>query len=213
MDTEIKLKERLKKTTLRNIINSYAPKNKVYEVISNDLLPFTTLKVEPIDQTHDNVKVIFGELGGIDLEFVWEQKNTYKLVEDDTSLTEKTIKKLIERLNKFISTDQYDMYVNTLNPDNIIITVNCYAYGISKILIMKTETGTYNLSVTISNSMIELEKIVSGLAEHCMEIFSEVAFKDKDTIFINSDMFDRPHTLVLKEGGKTNTLMKLKDIR
>jgi hypothetical protein len=156
----------------------------VYEVISNNLLPFTTLKVEPIDQTHDTVKVIFGELGGIDLEFVWEQKNTYKLVEENTGLTEKTIKKLIERLNKFISTDQYDMYVNTLNPDNIIITVNCYAYGISKILIMKTETGTYNLSVTISNSMIELEKIVSGLAEHCMEIFREIAFKDKDTIVI-----------------------------
>jgi hypothetical protein len=61
--------------------------------------------------------------------------------------------------------------------------------------------------------MIDIEKIVAALAENCTEIFSEVAFKDKDTIVINSDMFERPHTLVLKEGGKTNTLMKLKDIR
>lgn len=215
MDTEIKLKERLKKTTLRNIVNSYAPKNKVYEVISNDLLPFTTLKVEPIDKTHDNVKVIFGELGGIDMEFVWEQKNSYKLVEEDTGLNHKTIKKFFERVKEFITTkrnERYDIYMNTFNPDSIIISVNCYAYGNAKITITKTDTDKYSLTVVISNILIDIEKLVSVLAENCMDIFTEVTMHN-NSIIVNSELFNQPHTLMLKESGTMNGLMKLKEIK
>ena len=141
MEQEITLKERLKQTTLRNVINSYAPKGKVYEVITNKLLPFTTIEVETIDKNRDKVCLVFGELGKLNYEFIWETKQSYSLFEEDSHLTDKEVSMFASLASKFRLPNEYDFYVNGHMKDVVMMSVNCYAYGTAKIIIKKNDNG------------------------------------------------------------------------
>ena len=213
MEQEITLKERLKQTTLRNVINSYAPKGKIYEVITNELLPFTTIEVEPIDKTRDKVSLVFGELGKLNYEFVWEMKESYTLNGENSDITDKEVKKLAVFARTIKLPHGYDIYVNSHMKDTVLITVNCYAYGSAKITIKKDNDGSgHRINITINNLMKDIKKVASVLIENMPDIFENIAFKEDGYVVIKLTMSE--HFYIFKLTDTTESrLMKLKDIR
>jgi hypothetical protein len=209
---EITLKERLKQTTLRNVINSYAPKGKVYEVITNDLLPFTTIVVEPIDNTRDKVNLVFGELGKLDYEFIWETKQSYSLLEEDSNLTDKEVSKFSSLATTFKLPNGYDFYINRHMKDIVMMSVNCYAYGTAKIIVKKNDNSTYSITVTISNLMKDIRTVADFLIKNMPDIFENIVFKEDGYVVIKLTMSDHFYMFKLTDTTESG-LMKLKDIR
>ena len=209
---EITLKERLKQTTLRNVINSYAPKGKVYDVITNDLLPFTTIVVEPIDKTRDNVSLVFGELGKLNYEFVWETKQSYSLLEEDSHLTDKEVSRLASLASKIKLPNGYDFYVNRHMKDIVMMSVDCYAYGTAKIIVKKNDNSLYSITVTISNLMNDIRTVANFLIKNMPDIFEIIGFKEDGYVVIKLTMSDHFYMFKLTDTTE-NGLMKLKDIR
>ena len=94
------LKEQIIETTLRkNVINTVSHKSTIFKIIQNDLIPFAKMDIDSIDQTktEDNVKMTFGELGSVELKFVWEIMHSFDMIGKTTIKKPKTF---FDRLSK-----------------------------------------------------------------------------------------------------------------
>lgn len=207
------MKERLKQTALKNVINSYAPKGKVYDVITSDLLPFTTIEVKPIDKNRDKVCLVFGELGKLNYEFLWEMKESYTLTGENSDMTDKEVKKLVAFASTIKLPHGYDIYVNSHMKDTVLMTVNCYAYGSAKITIKKDKDGSgYRINITINNLMKDFKKVASVLIENMPDVFENIAFKEDGYVVIKLTLSNHFYMFKLTDTTESR-LMKLKDIR
>lgn len=76
------LKQQIIETTLKkNVLNTVSHKNNIFKFIRDDLIPFAKIETGVLDQnkTEDDVKMTFGELGSVDMKFVWEIMHSFKL--------------------------------------------------------------------------------------------------------------------------------------
>ena len=77
------LKEQIIETTLKkNVLNTVSHKSTIFKIIQNDLIPFAKMDIDSTDQTktEDNVKMTFGELGSVELKFVWEIMHSFDMI-------------------------------------------------------------------------------------------------------------------------------------
>ena len=196
----------IEKMFRKNIINSVCQKDKIYKIIREDLIPFVDTEVleTSADETEDTVRMTFGELGHIDMKFVWEflrsydisgdmiVKDAYKFFSDIAHGTDKTIDIVVTHNYK---NDGTNVHINTSECGRIHFTV----------LSDKTVTGYIN-------ECRSLEKLATCLRRH-EDILSIVDLCEGDDGNVCLDLkFVNGETMTVVFAEKSSSISKIKNI-
>lgn len=196
----------IEKMFRKNIINSVCQKDKIYKIIREDLIPFVDTEVleTSADETEDTVRLTFGELGHIDMKFVWEfmktfnisgdiaVKDAYKFFSEIAHGTDETIDMLVTHNYNNNGTN---VHINTSECGRIHFTV----------LPDKTVTGYIN-------ECRSLEKLATCLSRHT-EIFSNVDFREQDDGNACLELkFVSEEAMTLMFTEKSSSISKIKNI-
>jgi len=196
----------IEKMFRKNIINTVCQKNKIYTIIREDMLPFVDTEVLKTsdDEREDTVRMTFGELGHIDMTFVWEFMKSYNITGDIA----------VKNAYGFFS----DIVHRVDNSIDILVTHNYNNDG-TNVRINTSDCGRIHFTILPDKSVAgyinecrSLEKLASCLEQH-EEIFSNVRFEHCHDGNITLNLtFTTGETMSLLFAEKESTISKIKNI-
>ena len=169
------LKQQIIETTLKkNVLNTVSHKNNIFKFIQNDLIPFAKIETGVLDQnkTEDDVKMTFGELGSVDMKFVWEIMHSFKLEGSSTIREPKPFfDKLAKMLPGTVETKSFVAYNG-----NVTVTFDTVNMGWIRLIVKPDGSVTGQIS-----SCKDLAKACEKMRafEDSPISAAELSFKDK----------------------------------
>ena len=196
----------IEKMFRKNIINSVCQKDKIYKIIREDLIPFVDTEVleTSADETEDTVRLTFGELGHIDMKFVWEFMRSYDISGDMTVMDAyKFFSNIAHSIDKSIDI----MVTHNYNNDGTNVHINTSDCGRIRITILPDKTVNGFI-----NECRNIDKLIACLSRHT-EIFSNVDFREQDDGNACLELkFVSEEAMTLMFTEKSSSISKIKNI-
>ena len=158
----LSLKERLIQTSFKNVLNSVCTKNKIFDMVKTEILPYTDITVNQVDEHKDILTVVFPGLGSIELNFLWQFKRnyTFKAV---CHASKKQREELFDILKSGKAIEP-DCSIGHIDDNKFIINIFNMTYGKINVHVEETSDG-YNIDGTISTSAHSKEDMIEELRQ------------------------------------------------
>ena len=196
----------IEKMFCKNIINSVCQKDKIYKIIREDLIPFVDTEVleTNADETEDTVRLTFGELGHIDMKFVWEFMKSYNISGD---IAVKDAYKFFSNIAHSIDKSIDIMVTHNYNNDGTNVHINTSECGRIHFTVLPDKTVNGFI-----NECRSLERLATCLRRH-EDILSVVDFREGDDGNVCLDLkFVSSETMTVVFAEKSPSISKIKNI-
>lgn len=181
----LSLKERLIQSSFKNVLNSVCTKNKIFDMVKTEILPYTDITVKPVDEYKDTLTVDFPGLGSVDLDFIWQFKKTY-MFKAICHASKKQREAFFEMLKSGKAMEP-DCSIGRVDDGKFIINVFNMTYGKINVHVEETSDG-YKIDGTISASGHSKEDMIEELRQQTKIVESVETSSDTGKVtvkFIN----------------------------
>lgn len=158
----LSLKERLIQSSFKNVLNSVCTKNKIFDIVKTEILPYTDITVKPVDEYKDTLTVDFPGLGSVDLDFIWQFKKTYMF--KAVCYASKNQRETFFEVLKSGKAMEPDCSIGRVDDGKFIINVFNMTYGKINVYVEETADG-YKIDGTISASGHSKEDMIEELRQ------------------------------------------------
>lgn len=159
---KLSLKERLIQSSFKNVLNSVCTKNKIFDMVKTEILPYTDITVKPVDDYKDTLTVDFPGLGSVDLDFIWQFKKTY-MFKAICHASKKQREAFFEVLKSGKAMEP-DCSIGHVDDGKFIINIFNMTYGKINVHLEETSDG-YKIDGTISSSSHSKEDMIEKLRQ------------------------------------------------